>query len=206
METGAQFTLGWIDWAIIGIYVVFTISIGFILKRYMKSSQQFLMAGKSIPAWITGLAFISTNLGALEVIGMAASGAKYGWITCHFYWIGAIPAMIFLGIFMMPFYYGSKARSVPEYLKFRFDEKTWLLSQCHFLCRDDGNGFGNFNVCPGGIDGDSFGMGLYHEHHHLGRDCTCLYLPGRTDFSHIQRGFTVFPDRHRLFASGIPWA
>lgn len=124
MEAALHSSIGWVDWTIMGIYVIFTLSIGFVLRRYMKSSHQFLMAGKSIPAWITGLAFISTNLGALEVIGMAASGAKYGWATCHFYWVGAIPAMIFLGLFMMPFYYGSKARSVPEYLKFRFDEKT----------------------------------------------------------------------------------
>jgi SSS family solute:Na+ symporter len=124
MNTGTHFSLGVVDWIIMSIYLVFTVGIGWVLRRYMKSSHQFLMAGKSIPAWITGLAFISTNLGALEVIGMAASGAKYGWATCHFYWLGAIPAMIFLGLFMMPFYYGSKARSVPEYLKFRFDEKT----------------------------------------------------------------------------------
>ena len=90
----------------------------------MKNASAFLEAGRSLPAWVTGLAFISANLGALEVIGMAASGAKYGLATVHFYWIGAIPAMIFLAIFMMPFYYGSKARSVPEYLKLRFDEKT----------------------------------------------------------------------------------
>src|SRR5687767_5305697 len=77
-----------------------------------------------MPAWIAGLAFLSANLGAQEVIGMAASGAKYGLATSHFYWVGAIPAMVFLGIFMMPFYYGSRARSVPEYLKLRFDEKT----------------------------------------------------------------------------------
>jgi len=77
-----------------------------------------------MPAWISGLAFISANLGAQEVIGMGACGAKYGIMTSHFYWVGAIPAMVFIGIFMMPFYYGSKARSVPEYLKLRFDEKT----------------------------------------------------------------------------------
>ena len=122
MNTG--FNLTWIDYAIMLIYFVFVLGIGWTLKRYMKSSSDFLGGGKNIPAWITGLAFISTNLGALEVIGMAASGAKYGMATSHFYWIGAIPAMIFLGIFMMPFYYGSKARSVPEYLKLRFDEKT----------------------------------------------------------------------------------
>jgi solute:Na+ symporter, SSS family len=116
--------VGTIDYAIMAIYVVFVLSIGWVLKRYMKTSADFLTSGRSIPAWITGLAFISTNLGALEVIGMGASGAKYGIATCHFYWVGAIPAMVFLGVFMMPFYYGSKARSVPEYLKLRFNEKT----------------------------------------------------------------------------------
>ncbi len=116
--------LGLIDYTIMVIYFVFVLGIGWALRRYMKTSSDFFMSGRSIPAWITGLAFISTNLGALEVIGMAASGAKYGIATCHFYWVGAIPAMIFLGIFMMPFYYGSRARSVPEYLKLRFDEKT----------------------------------------------------------------------------------
>ena len=122
METG--FSLGWIDWTTMLIYFVFVLGIGWALKRYMHSSKAFLEAGRSLPAWVTGLAFISANLGALEVIGMAASGAKYGMSTVHFYWIGAIPAMIFLAIFMMPFYYGSKARSVPEYLKLRFNEKT----------------------------------------------------------------------------------
>ncbi|MCK4992585.1 MAG: sodium:solute symporter family protein, partial [Bacteroidales bacterium] len=113
-----------IDWTIILIYFVFVLGIGWALKRYMKDSSAFLEAGRSLPAWVTGLAFISANLGAIEMIGMAASGAKYGMMTIHFYFIGAIPAMIFLAIFMMPFYYGSKARSVPEYLKLRFDEKT----------------------------------------------------------------------------------
>jgi SSS family solute:Na+ symporter len=106
------------------IYFIFVLGIGWALKKQMKDASAFLEAGRSLPAWVTGLAFISANLGALEVIGMAASGAKYGMATVHFYWIGAIPAMIFLAIFMMPFYYGSKARSVPEYLKLRFDEKT----------------------------------------------------------------------------------
>ena len=119
-----MFNLGWIDYSIILVYFVFVLGIGWALKRYMRSATDFLEAGRSIPAWITGLAFIATNMGALEVMGMAANGAKYGMMTVHFYWIGAIPAMIFLAIFMMPFYYGSKARSVPEYLKLRFDEKT----------------------------------------------------------------------------------
>ena len=119
-----SFSLTWIDYLIMIVYFVFVLGIGWALKKHMKDATAFLEAGRSLPAWVTGLAFISANLGALEVIGMAASGAKYGMATVHFYWIGAIPAMIFLAIFMMPFYYGSKARSVPEYLKLRFDEKT----------------------------------------------------------------------------------
>ena len=121
-----------IDYAILGIYVLFVIGIGFALKRSMKSSSDFFTSGRSIPAWITGLAFMSANLGALELVGMAGSGAKYGIATSHFYWVGAIPAMVFLGVFMMPFYYGSKARSVPEYLKLRFDERTRGLNSFSF--------------------------------------------------------------------------
>ena len=121
-----------VDYAILAIYVVFVIGIGFALKSRMKSSSDFLTSGRSIPAWVTGLAFMSANLGALELVGMAASGAKYGIATSHFYWVGAIPAMIFLAVFMMPFYYGSKARSVPEYLKMRFDERTRCLNSISF--------------------------------------------------------------------------
>jgi SSS family solute:Na+ symporter len=124
--------LTFIDWTIMGVYFVFVLGIGIALKRYTKSSKDFFEAGRSIPAWICGLAFISANLGAQEVIGMAASGAKYGIVTSHFYWIGAIPAMVFVGIFMMPFYYGSRARSVPEYLRLRFDEKTRGLNAISF--------------------------------------------------------------------------
>src|SRR5260221_2473529 len=124
--------LTFIDWTIMVIYFVFVLGIGFALKRYMKTSTDFFRRGRSIPAWITGLAFISANLGAQEVIGMGASGAKYGIATSHFYWIGAIPAMVFVGLFMLPFYYGSRARSVPEYLKLRFDEKTRALNAVLF--------------------------------------------------------------------------
>jgi len=122
----------WIDYAIIAIYFVFVLGIGYVLKKYMRTSADFFLSGRSIPAWITGLAFLSANLGAQEVIGMGASGAKYGISTSHFYWVGAVPAMIFVGIFMMPFYYGSRARSVPEYLKLRFDEKTRGLNAISF--------------------------------------------------------------------------
>src|SRR6266436_1486751 len=113
-----------IDYAILFVYLSFVLGIGWVLRRFVRSSEDFFLSGRSIPAWIAGLAFISANLGAQEVIGMGASGAKYGMMTSHFYWVGAIPAMAFVGIFMMPFYYGSRARSVPEYLKLRFDEKT----------------------------------------------------------------------------------
>jgi SSS family solute:Na+ symporter len=124
--------LSWIDYLIMMIYFVFVLGIGWFLRKYMKNANAFLEAGRSMPAWVAGLAFISTNLGALEVMGMTGSGMKYGMLTTHFYWVGAIPAMIFLALFMMPFYYGSKARSVPEFLKLRYDEKTRGLNAILF--------------------------------------------------------------------------
>ena len=130
MNTG--FVLSWIDYLVMIIYFAFVLGIGWALKRYMKDASAFLEAGRAMPAWVAGLAFISTNLGALEVMGMTGSGLKYGMLTTHFYWVGAIPAMVFLAMFMMPFYYGSKARSVPEYLKLRYDEKTRGLNAILF--------------------------------------------------------------------------
>ena len=129
---GTNFSLSWIDYLVMVIYFLFVLGIGWALKRFMKDAKAFLEAGRSMPAWVAGLAFISTNLGALEVMGMTGSGAKYGMLTTHFYWVGAIPAMVFLALFMMPFYYGSKARSVPEYLKLRYDEKTRGLNAILF--------------------------------------------------------------------------
>src|SRR6516162_10168923 len=120
------------DYAIVLAYVAFVVIIGAYFRRHVRGSNDFLLSGRSIPAWAAGLAFLSANLGAQEVIGMGASGAKYGLMTSHFYWIGAIPAMVFLGVFMMPFYYGSRARSVPEYLKLRFDEKTRTFNAFSF--------------------------------------------------------------------------
>jgi SSS family solute:Na+ symporter len=124
--------LAWVDYTILLAYVAFVLGIGFALTRYMKTSSDFLISGRSIPTWVTGLAFISANLGALELVGMAASGAKYGIATAHFYWVGAIPAMVFLAVFMMPFYYGSKARSVPEFLQMRFDKRVMGLNAAAF--------------------------------------------------------------------------
>lgn len=120
------------DYSILAVYFAFVIGIGWMLRRRLRTSCEFLESGRSLPAWICALAFVGANLGAQEVIGMAASGAKYGLATAHFYW-GAIPAMVFIGIFMMPFYYGSKARSVPEYLNLRYDGKTRALNALTFV-------------------------------------------------------------------------
>src|SRR6266496_1214679 len=121
-----------IDWTIMLVYFVFVLAIGFALKRYMKTSKDFFLSGRSLPAWITGLAFISANLGATEVLGMAANGAQYGVATVNYYWIGAIPAMVFLGLVMMPFCYGSKVRSVPEYLRLRFNNESHIFNSVTF--------------------------------------------------------------------------
>jgi solute:Na+ symporter, SSS family len=125
-------TLRAIDYASLIIYFLFVLGIGWLAKRKISTSEDFLTSGHSVPVWITSLAFIAANLGAQEMIGMCASGAKYGMMTAHFYWLGAVPAMVFVGVFMMPFYYGSRARSVPEYLKLRFDEKTRGLNAITF--------------------------------------------------------------------------
>lgn len=116
--------VGWVDYLIIGIYFVVTLGIGFVLRKRMRSSEDFFLSGRSLPSWVTGLAFVGANLGALEILGMGANAAQYGILQAHFYWIGAIPAMLFVAIFMMPFYYGSKAHSVPGFLKMRYNEAT----------------------------------------------------------------------------------
>jgi solute:Na+ symporter, SSS family len=120
------------DYLILFIYFVAVLGIGFAARRFIKTSLDYFLSGRSLPAWITGLAFISANLGALEILGMAANGAQFGVATVHYYWIGAVPAMVFLGIVMMPFYYGSKVRSVPEYLRLRFNRPTHLLNALSF--------------------------------------------------------------------------
>jgi solute:Na+ symporter, SSS family len=120
------------DYTILGIYFALVITIGVIARRAVATSEDFLLSGRSLPAWVTGLAFISANLGAIEILGMAANGAQYGLPTVHFYWIGAVPAMVFLGVVMMPFYYGSRVRSVPEFLLRRFNPATHLFNALTF--------------------------------------------------------------------------
>ena len=121
-----------IDYVILIIYFGVVIAIGLLARRAVATSEDFLLSGRSLPAWITGLAFIAANLGAIEILGMAANGAQYGVMTAHFYWIGAVPAMVFLGLVMMPFYYGSRVRSVPEYLRLRFNKHTHIFNALTF--------------------------------------------------------------------------
>src|SRR4051794_28878873 len=121
-----------LDYVILALYFATVLGIGFAARRSIKTSLDFLLSGRSLPAWVTGLAFIAANLGAIEILGMAANGAQYGVATVHYYWIGAITAMVFLGIVMMPFYYGSKVRSVPEFLRLRFNDSTHLLNAITF--------------------------------------------------------------------------
>ena len=120
------------DYGILAIYFALVVAIGVLARRAIATSEDFLLSGRSLPAWVTGLAFISANLGAIEILGMAANGGQYGIATVHFYWIGAVPAMVFLGLVMMPFYYGSRVRSVPEYLKRRFNSPTHLWNALSF--------------------------------------------------------------------------
>jgi solute:Na+ symporter, SSS family len=114
------------------IYFTIVIGIGVLARRSVATSEDFFLSGRALPAWVTGLAFISANLGAIEILGMAANGAQYGASTVHFYWIGAVPAMVFLGLFMMPFYYSSRVHSVPEYMRRRFNQGSHLVNGVSF--------------------------------------------------------------------------
>lgn len=122
----------WIDYVIIALYFVFVLGIGVLASRGVSDSVDFFLSGRSLPAWVTGLAFISANLGAVEIMGMSANGAQYGLPSVHYFWIGAIPAMLFLGVVMMPFYYGSKVRSVPEFMLRRFGPGAHLVNAISF--------------------------------------------------------------------------
>src|ERR1700759_1418575 len=117
-----------VDYVLLAVYFAVVLGIGLIARLTIKTDIDFFLSGRSLPAWITGLAFVAANLGALEILGMAANGAQYGIATVHFYWIGAVPAMVFLGLVMMPFYYGAKVRSVPEYLRLRFGNAAHIFN------------------------------------------------------------------------------
>ncbi|GAB3559992.1 SSS family solute:Na+ symporter [Actinopolyspora lacussalsi] len=132
LADGLRLSMNWMDSLILVIYFVVVLGIAFAAKRSVHSTLDFFLSGRSLPAWVTGLAFVSANLGATEILGMAANGAQYGAYTVHWYLIGAIPAMVFLGLVMMPFYYNSKVRSVPEFLLRRFSSSSHLLSAVIF--------------------------------------------------------------------------
>lgn len=132
LASSGLISLGWADLLIIIIYFLIVLGIGYYLVRYTKTGNDFFLAGRKMTMWIAGLAFISANLGSLELMGWAASAYQYGILAAHWYWIGAIPAMLFLGIIMMPFYYISRTHSVPGYLKLRFGEGSRMLSAISF--------------------------------------------------------------------------
>src|SRR3954471_22297670 len=117
-----------VDYVIIAMYFAVVVGVGVLARRQVSSSIDFFLSGRSLPAWVTGLAFISANLGAIEIMGMSANGAQYGMPTMHYFWVGAVPAMLFLGVVMMPFYYGSKVRSVPEFMRRRFGTGAHLVN------------------------------------------------------------------------------
>jgi len=130
--TDLRLDTNWVDFLLIAIYFVFVLGIGVMARRSVSSSLDFFLSGRSLPAWVTGLAFISANLGAVEIIGMSANGANYGIPTVHYFWVGAVPAMLFHGVVMMPFYYGSKVRSVPEFMRRRFGTGAHLVNALSF--------------------------------------------------------------------------
>jgi len=122
----------WVDYLVVLLYFAVVLGIGAVARRQVSDSVDFFLSGRSLPAWVTGLAFISANLGAVEIMGMSANGAQFGLPTVHYFWIGAIPAMLFLGVVMMPFYYGSKVRSVPEFMRRRFGTGAHLVNSISF--------------------------------------------------------------------------
>jgi solute:Na+ symporter, SSS family len=127
-----RLNVGAVDYVLIAVYFVFVLGIGYLARSQISSSLDFFLSGRRLPAWVTGIAFVSANLGAVEIMGMSANGAQIGLATMHYYWIGAVPAMIFLGIVMMPFYYGSKVRSVPEFMRRRFGTGAHLVNAISF--------------------------------------------------------------------------
>ena len=122
----------WYDYIPIVIYFAFVIGVGLMVRSQAATADGFLTSGRSLPAWVTGIAFVSANLGAVEIMGMSANGAQYGMPTFHYFWIGAVPAMLFLGLVMMPFYYGSKVRSVPEFMLKRYGVAAHLVNSLSF--------------------------------------------------------------------------
>ena len=185
MNSARVISLSGVDIAIIAIYFIAVLAIGFYLKRFAKSGEDFFMAGREMTAWVAGLSFVSANLGSLELLGWAGSTYQYGILAAHWYWIGAIPAMLFLGIVMMPFYYISKTHSVPGYLQLRFGAGASGLSAVTFAV-DDHPDVRREHVRHG--RGDESGARLEYSFQHLGivADRGRVRRGRRTVFGHLQ--------------------
>ncbi len=182
---GGLISLNWADLLIIIIYFLIVLGIGYYLVRFTKTGDDFFLAGRKMTMWIAGLAFISANLGSLELMGWAAASYQYGILAAHWYWIGAIPAMLFLGIIMMPFYYISKTHSVPGYLKLRFGNSTSMLSAISFAIYDGAYEWRKY-VCYGPGNESNSWLGFEFQYlgffHHRDGLCSIRWPP----FSYIQ--------------------
>ena len=170
--------LNTLDYSIVAAYFLVILLIGLRLRRSNNTSKQFFEAGRSLPLAITGIAFVAANSGSLEVMGMVSTSAKYGWRAVHFYWIGAVPAMLFLGLMMMPIYYRSKVRSVPEFLKLRFGEPTRVFNALSFAVLTVMVS-GSRTVRDGADPASDLWLELSAGDGALGGVCTCLHPAGR---------------------------
>ncbi len=181
-----------VDLAIIIFYFILVLAIGLYLKQQANTSEDFFLAGREMTAWVAGLSFLSANLGSLELMGWAAAAYQYGILAAHWYWIGAIPAMLFLGLVMMPFYYISKTHSVPGYLKLRFGESS-SRPFLHFLRLHDRADERDQYVFHGTGDEGCPRMGYSRQHLDLFRHCRDLRCPRRIALGHLQRSLAVRP-------------
>ena len=185
---------------LVAVYFAVVLLIGFAARRRVSDSLDFFLSGRSLPAWVTGLAFISANLGAVEIVGMSANGAQFGMATMHYFWIGAVPAMLFLGVVMMPFYYGSKVRSVPEFMRRRFGTGAHLVNAISFAVAQ---------ILIAGINlyllatssNVLLGWPLWVSLIVAAVDRAQLHHPRRAVGGHLQRGPAVLRHRRRAAAA-----
>ena len=191
-----------IDYLIIFLYFAVVLGIGLMARRQVSDSVDFFLSGRSLPAWVTGLAFISANLGAVEIMGMSANGAEIGIPTVHYFWVGAIPAMLFLGVVMMPFYYGSGVRSVPEFMRRRFGTGAHLVNAISFAVAQLLIAGINLYLL-GSIIQALLGWALWARADRGRGDRAHLHHPGRAECRHLQRGAPVLRDR-RVAAAAHP--
>ena len=189
-----------VDYALVVVYFAVVLLIGFAARRRVSDSLDFFLSGRSLPAWVTGLAFISANLGAVEIVGMSANGAQFGMATMHYFWIGAVPAMLFLGIVMMPFYYGSKVRSVPEFMRRRFGTGAHLVNAISFAVAQVLIAGINLYLLAHIVEAAAGLAALGVADHRRGRRAQ-LHHPGRAVGGHLQRGPAVLRHRRRAGAA-----